>query len=157
MMQCDHARKTGTNTPIYPRHTLSFQPHATTPMSHSSNHGSIDMSNSADPVASRVFLDDARHTNQNAIDAFVLMKVGTPCLRIMDHRSHRRNRRRNTRATATDSQDGGSEVCDLKNPSQVMRAGVRLLECTHPDVERNIGPPLLRALCGLMEELGGLR
>jgi len=49
------------------------------------------------------------------------------------------------------------EMCSLKHPWQVMKAEVTLLEGTHPDVDRETGPPLLRALCGLMEELGGLR
>ena len=44
-----------------------------------------------------------------------------------------------------------------KYPSQVMKVGVKLLDSTHPDVDREHGPPLLRALCGLMEEFAGLR
>jgi hypothetical protein len=109
MMISDWARKTGTNTPN---------------ISHQKEHH-----------AKPVFLDDPRALNQDAVDEFILLGSGTPCLRIR----------------------GKEDVCNIRFPSQVMRTGVRLLEGTHPDVDREIGPPLLRALCGLMEELGGLR
>lgn len=111
MLISDRARRTGTNTPS--------APHASAPN-----------------LAAPVFLDDARSSNQSAVDAFILLNSGTPCLHI-------------SREPA--------EVCQIRYPSQVIRAGVKLLEGTHPDVDREIGPPLLRALCGLMEELGGLR
>jgi hypothetical protein len=111
MLISDRARRTGTNTP-------------------SASHAS------APNLAAPVFLDDARSSNQNAVDAFILLNSGTPCLHISRE---------------------PVEVCQIRHPSQVMRAGVKLLEGTHPDVDREIGPPLLRALCGLMEELGGLR
>lgn len=124
MMISDHARKTGFNT--------SIQPHS-----------------AATPDQSEfVFLDDARSSNQAAVDAFVMMNTGAPCLRI------------SSRTTQTQLVEGGtaqSNVCNLKYPWQVMEAGVTLLDGTHPDVDRETGPPLIRALCGLMEELGGLR
>jgi hypothetical protein len=111
MLISDRAKRTGTNTPSAP-------------------------DSNAENVATPVFLDDARSSNQNAIDAFILLNNGTPCLHISMQ---------------------PEEICQIKYPSQVMRTGVKLLEGTHPDVDREIGPPLLRALCGLMEELGGLR
>jgi len=76
-----------------------------------------------------------------------MMNTGTPCLRIT------------SKASARQLDDGAAsmEMCSLKHPWQVMKAEVTLLEGTHPDVDRETGPPLLRALCGLMEELGGLR
>lgn len=114
----DRARKTGTNTPVAP-----LPPNSRT----------------QGPI---VFLDDPRSSNQSAVDAFVLMNSGTPCLRIISGRSEKEKEK--------------AEICQLKHPSQVLKTGVRLLEGTHPDVDREIGPPLLRALCGLMEELGGL-
>jgi hypothetical protein len=111
MLMNDRAKRTGTNTPSAP-------------------------STNAQNISAPVFLDDARSSNQTAIDAFILLNNGNPCLQVS-------------------GQEG--EICQLKYPSQVMKTGIRLLEGTHPDVGRDIGPPLLRALCGLMEELGGLR
>jgi len=94
-----------------------------------------------------IYLDDALSDNQGDIDAFILMNSGMPCLRIIStHLS----------VAAESGPPNRPEVCNLKYPSQVMKVGVRLLDATHPDVDRETGPPLLRALCGLMEELGGL-
>lgn len=123
MMMNDHARKTGSNTPVRTAHAT--------------------MQNQNTPV----FLDDDRSTNQSAIDAFIMMNTGTPCLRVPSK----------TSAQQVDDGVACTEMCSLKHPWQVMKAGVALLEGTHPDVDRETGPPLLRALCGLMEELGGLR
>jgi hypothetical protein len=111
MLMSDRAKRTGTNTPCAP---------------------SANVQNITTPV----FLDDARSVNQHAVDAFILLNSGTPCLHMSGQ---------------------PSEVCQLKYPSQIMKTGINLLDGTHPDVGRDIGPPLLRALCGLMEELGGLR
>ena len=95
-----------------------------------------------------VFLDDAASKNQSDIDAFILMNSGIPCLHIIsDHHPV------SAESESTDS----PEICNLKYPSQVMKVGVRLLDATHPDVDRETGPPLMRGLCGIMEELGGLR
>jgi hypothetical protein len=124
MMISDHARKTGFNTPI--------QPGSATTLDHQEF----------------VFLDDARSCNQAAVDAFVTMNTGTPCLRILSGYAL---------VQVSEGSDPRSDICDLKYPWQVMKAGVTLLDGTHPDVDRETGPPLLRALCGLMEELGGLR
>jgi hypothetical protein len=124
MMISDHARKTGFNTPVQPNSAATLD------------------------QQELVFLDDPRSSNQAAVDAFVMMNTGTPCLRILS--GH----------VAVQVAEGGeprSKTCDLKYPWQVMKAGVTLLDGTHPDVDRETGPPLLRALCGLMEELGGLR
>jgi hypothetical protein len=111
MLVSDRAKRTGTNTPSAPNPNTQN-------------------------LASPVFLDDARSSNQNTVDAFILLNSGTPCLHVSME---------------------PAEICQIKYPSQVMRTGVRLLEGTHPDVDRETGPPLIRALCGLMEELGGLR
>ncbi|KAH7087408.1 hypothetical protein FB567DRAFT_524983 [Paraphoma chrysanthemicola] len=95
-----------------------------------------------------VLLDDAPATNQSDIDAFISSSTGLPCLRIVStHHS----------TAAEPASANRPEICDLRYPSQVMKVGVRLLDATHPDVDRETGPPLMRALCGLMEELGGLR
>lgn len=124
MMISDHARKTGLNTPIQPESAAIPNKQAL------------------------VFLDDARSSNQAAVDAFVMMDTGTPCLRILS-------------GTASAQRPGVGaakmEVCNLKHPGQIMKAGVRLLDGTHPDADRETRPPLLRALCGLMKGLGGLR
>lgn len=77
-----------------------------------------------------------------------MMSTGTPCLRIPSS---------STQTQLGEGDASASDVCNLKYPWQVMKAGVALLDGTHPDVDRETGPPLLRALCGLMEELGGLR
>jgi hypothetical protein len=111
MLMSDRAKRTGTNTPCAP---------------------SANVQN----ITTSVFLDDSRLSNQNAVDAFILLNNGTPCLHLSGQ---------------------SAEVCQLKYPSQIMKTGIDLLDGTHPDVGRDIGPPLLRALCGLMEELGGLR
>ncbi|KAF2656918.1 hypothetical protein K491DRAFT_355856 [Lophiostoma macrostomum CBS 122681] len=95
-----------------------------------------------------LYLDDAASDNKSDVDAFILMGQGAPCLRIIS--THQ--------AVAPES--GTPErpaLCNLKYPSQVMETGVRLLDASHPSVDRETGPPLLRALCRLMEELGGLR
>lgn len=95
-----------------------------------------------------IYLDDAASENQTSINSFVLMNSGIPCLRIIS--THQ--------PVASESGVADRpEICNLKYPSQVMKVGVRLLDTTHPDVDRETGPPLVRALCGLMEELGGLR
>jgi hypothetical protein len=100
---------------------------------------------STSPPSKIVYLDDATSENQGDIDAFILMDRGIPCLHIIS--THR----------AVASESDRPELCNLKYPSQVMKTGVRLLGASHPEVDRETGPPLLRALCGLMEELGGLR
>ncbi|CAN9190210.1 unnamed protein product [Alternaria alternata] len=95
-----------------------------------------------------IYLDDAASENQTSINSFILMNSGIPCLRIIS--THQ--------PVASESGVADRpEICNLKYPSQVMEVGVRLLDTTHPDVDRETGPPLVRALCGLMEELGGLR
>ncbi|CAN9177469.1 unnamed protein product [Alternaria alternata] len=95
-----------------------------------------------------IYLDDAASENQTSINSFILMNNGIPCLRIIS--THQ--------PVASESGVADRpEICNLKYPSQVMKVGVRLLDTTHPDVDRETGPPLVRALCGLMEELGGLR
>lgn len=121
MMVRDRAKKTGTTTPT------RTQP--------------------STPPSKVVYLDDAASENQRDIDAFILMNIGMPCLRIISaHQS----------VAPDPSSPPRSEICNLKYPSQVMKVGVRFLDASHPDVDRESGPPLSRALCRLMEELGGL-
>jgi hypothetical protein len=78
--------------------------------------------------------------------AFISTKQGTPCLQII--------------ATHYTGEGGGiscpSRLCNLKYPSQVMEVGISLLHAAHPSIQRSNGPPLLRALRSLMEELGKL-
>lgn len=97
---------------------------------------------------SRVFyLDDATSENQSDVDSFILTDSGMPCLRIIStHQS----------VVSESESPTLPDTCNLRYPSQVMKVGVKLLDATHPDVDRETGPPLLRALCRLMEELGGL-
>jgi len=90
-----------------------------------------------------LFLDEAPSQQQQpAVNAFIFAGRGISCLRIIP--------------TAADASKEDA-ICDLRNPSQVMQLGVRLLDSTHPGSNRDDGPPLLRALCGLMEDLGKLR
>lgn len=99
-----------------------------------------------------VFLDDVPSSNSAPIDNFILKNVGTICLRFPEGDCQ-------PGATATTPRPAANKpsVCDLRSPAQIMAVGVAILEATHPDVDRERGPPLLRALCGLMEELGNLR
>jgi hypothetical protein len=91
-----------------------------------------------------IYLDDAASENQTAFNAFILMNSGVSCLHIIStHQPVASESGATTRA----------EICDLQYPSQVMKVGVMLLDTTHPDVDRETGPSLVRALCGLMEEL----
>ena len=92
-----------------------------------------------------VFLDDALSRNQPNIDAFIRMNSGKPYLRAMS-----------TPPTSGTSPREQPETCDLRYPSQVMEAGVRILNSTHPDTDHENKPPLIKALCTLMGELGGL-
>lgn len=146
MMRSDSARKTGANTP-----TVGFT--HTTQLSLSSLPPTDGTCAPTSPTL-RVFLDDPRQPNQAAIDAFILMNTGVPCLRI--------NGDKGRHQTGNDGEENGSApdiisgFCDLRVPTEVLKAGVSLLDGTHPDVDRQTGPPLLRALCGLMEELGAL-
>jgi hypothetical protein len=122
MMVRDRAKKTGTTTPMRAQQ--------------------ISLPSKV------IYLDDATSENQTAVNAFILVNSGIPCLRIIS--THQ----------PVSSESGAttrSEICNLQYPSQVMKVGVMLLDTTHPDVDRETGPPLVRALCGLMEELGGLR
>jgi hypothetical protein len=94
-----------------------------------------------------VFLDDVMSSNQTTVDAFIILNKGTPCLHIISAHSN----------VVAEPADHHHEICNLRYPSQVMKTGVKLLDASHPDDDRETGPPLLKALCGLMEELGGLR
>ncbi|KAL5115151.1 hypothetical protein ACEQ8H_006987 [Pleosporales sp. CAS-2024a] len=96
-----------------------------------------------------VFLDTNRSTNQAVVDNFISTNTGLPCLQILPNLASAQG--------SEETEPMGGEICNLNCPWQVMRAGVALLDGSHPDVDRDTGPPLLRALCGLMEELGGLR
>lgn len=99
-----------------------------------------------------VFLDDLPSPNSACIDNFILNNVGTICLRFPTCG-------RQPSATATTFQKTSSKpaFCELRSPAHIMAIGVAILEATHPDVDRQNGPPLIKALCGLMEELGNLR
>lgn len=132
MMTRDREKKTGTNTPV---------PRANSAVLRQGHHGPPHRDNTT------VFLDDPPSANQSDIEAFILMNAGNPCLHIIPHQVRSEHLRHEDRL----------ESCNLKSPSQVMKVGVKLLEETHPDVDRDNSPPLLKALCGLMEELGGLR
>lgn len=100
------------------------------------------------PPGKVIYLDDPAPDNQGDIDTFITMNCGMPCLHIIA--SHRP-------VCSESEQASRPELCNLNYPSQVMKVGISLLDASHPDVDRETGPPLIRALCGLMEELGGLR
>jgi hypothetical protein len=143
MMVCDYARKTRSNTP-----TMQFG--SQRPSITSSN----DAPSSTNPTITpqRVLIDDPSPINRTAIDAFIQMSAGTPYLK-----TSLANGQRKTGDGDQQQHDKSEEVCNLAVPTQVMKLGVELLDGTHPDVDRQTGPPLLRALCELIEELGGLR
>lgn len=100
-----------------------------------------------------VFLDDPP-SNSSLVNGFISKSDGYACLHVPVPSA-----RRNDNTTSTPPQDAAPKqgVCDLRSPAQIMGVGIAILEETHPQVERKRGPPLLRALCGLMEELGNLR
>ena len=102
----------------------------------------------SDSEGQAVYLDDDPSRHRPALNAFLFAGQGTPCLRMPS--THRPT-------SAYVSTSIQTTKCDLCSPSRVMRLGVKLLEGTHPGVSREDGPPLLRALCGLMEDLGKLR
>ncbi|KAH8729139.1 C2H2 type zinc finger domain-containing protein [Phaeosphaeriaceae sp. PMI808] len=91
------------------------------------------------------FLDEPLSSNQSDVDAFILLERGTPCLRMP-----------RMGANMLAPTPGQYEICTLRHPADVMKVGVQLLDGTHLDVDRGSGPPLLRALCGILEELGRL-
>jgi hypothetical protein len=143
MMACDYARKTRSNTPTE---------QSTAQQSSLTSSNDTPSSTHSTTIPQQVFLDDPHPANSTAIDAFIQMNAGVPCLRTSLAHGDRRSGDTDKHHDKSDE-----EVCDLEVPSQVMKTGVELLDGTHPDVDRQTGPPLLRALCGLMEELGGLR
>ncbi|KAF2022404.1 C2H2 type zinc finger domain-containing protein [Aaosphaeria arxii CBS 175.79] len=130
MMMRARARRTGSTTPL---------------------RGDVDSARAPTPAMLEPLFLDGLDVNKGVVDAFILQDKGRPCLHITSPA------RRSTNKEADQATAGIQGICDLRSPSQIMRAGVSLLENTHPDVERAKGPPLLRALCGLMEELGNLR
>ena len=96
-----------------------------------------------------VYLDDPPLQARPDAEAFIFSGRGRPGLRIISvHASIAE-----TSPAATEAE----RICDLEHPSQVMEVGVKLLDASYPDVDREKGPPLPRALCLLMEELGRLR
>lgn len=103
-----------------------------------------DAHSSPDNHSTMVLLDAPSTSNSAEVDAFIQKEIGRPCLTT--------NPQHNTR------DDGSSETqfCDLRSPSKIMEIGVELLDAKHPEVERQNKPPLTRALCNLMEELGRL-
>jgi len=104
-----------------------------------------------------VFLDDAASLlsigSSSTVAGFILKGAGHACL----HVPAPPTRQRVTAPTTPQVPSNKSAVCDLRSPAQIMGVGIAILDATHPNVERESGPPLLRALCGLMEELGNLR
>jgi hypothetical protein len=93
-----------------------------------------------------VFLDDALSKNETNIDASIRTNSRKPFLRAIS----------TPPTSGTSHSQERPEICDLRYPSQVMKAGVKILNSTHPDTDHEHKPPLIRALCRLMEELGGL-
>lgn len=136
MMMHDHTSKTGISKPVHSQEA---------PLSSSS---SSQIPSSTHDGQAPVYLDDARLQHQPDIDAFIFANRGIPCLHIVS--AHHTSSQTTEPSTA-------QKTCNLQFPSQVMEVGVKLLDATHPGVDRENGPPLPRALCGLMEELGKLR
>ncbi|USW52694.1 hypothetical protein Slin15195_G060130 [Septoria linicola] len=109
MMQRDFARRTRSNTPV--GNTLPRE----------------------DDIP--IFLDEKK---DGALDAFLLLGTGRPCLRI---------RQAGIRQL---------QCCDLQHPQVVMQVGVRVLEDNYPNELRKNLPQLIKSLCELMGELGVL-
>jgi hypothetical protein len=98
-------------------------------------------------VGTIVFLDDISTERNAHTDAFISTNRGTPSLHMIAVHHALVNRGESSVPGA---------VCDLRYPSQVMEVGMSLLRAAHPGVQLKDGPPLLRALSSLMEELGKL-
>ena len=134
MMMHDRARKTGTTTPTAPAvHNKPLVNEATA---------------TNEPV---IVLDAARVTNQSDVNAFILMDVGRSYLEMYPMTQRHPSQ---SLADGTQQQTIRQNFCEIRFPSKIMKVGIQLLEVTHPDVERQNGPPLIRGLCRLMEELG---
>ncbi|PPJ54283.1 hypothetical protein CBER1_06569 [Cercospora berteroae] len=84
-----------------------------------------------------------------AIDAFLLMGTGRPCLRIRQvgsrksHDGRQRSRQQ-------------QQCCDLRHAQAIMQVGVAVLEENYANEMRKTLPQLIRSLCELMHELGAL-
>jgi hypothetical protein len=112
----------------------------------------------ASEVGSLVFLDDAVSSlssgSSSAVAGFILKGTGHACLHVPAPPTRQRM---TAPPTKSEFPSNKSSVCDLRSPSQIMGVGIAILDATHPNIEMGRGPPLLRALSGLMEELGNLR
>lgn len=106
-----------------------------------------DEAGSSGTSGSMVFLDSPNSTKDALRDAFVSANRGVPSLRIMT---------KHPLLSKEVDPYISARVCDLRVPSQVMEVGTNLFRAAHPGVLTNNGPPLLRALSSLMQELGKL-
>jgi hypothetical protein len=116
--------------------------------------GRAQSATSLNEATAIVFLDDPRplsNGSSSAVDGFILRSAGRACLHFPAPQPP------GTTSTSSHVASPTPSVCDLRSPAQIMGLGIAVLEATHPHVDREKGPPLLRALCGLMEELGNLR
>lgn len=124
MLQRDAARRTGTHTPAT---------------------GSRSGQSETLPNPRTVLLDGENNT---AVDEFVLMSRGRPCLQL-NVQPYR------TGALPEPLQP--VQLCDLRNTKSVMAVGVSILEGNYPNESRDKLPQLIKSLCNLMSELGSLR
>lgn len=87
---------------------------------------------SLDPMlASNVFLDDV---SSPQLEAYLYNGTGRPALRFPD-----------------------GQCCELRNVTSVMALGCRVLEGNCPGETRDRLPQMIKSLCNLMDELGGLK
>ncbi|GIZ45515.1 hypothetical protein CKM354_000867700 [Cercospora kikuchii] len=125
MMQRDLARRTRSSTP---------------------NPGTSLREQQERENATPVYLDEEKNA---AIDAFLLMGTGRPCLRI---RQVGRGKSHDETYRSRQQQ----QYCDLRHAQAIMQVGVAVLEENYPNEMRKNLPQLIRSLCELMHELGAL-
>lgn len=95
-----------------------------------------------------ILLDDPL-LDQMVVDSFILTGSLRPFLLA-------ESALRSTSQSKINASTESHHVVSLEDPAKIMDIGIRILERSHPDVERKDGPPMARSLCALLEELGGL-
>jgi hypothetical protein len=90
-----------------------------------------EQTTSRHPGVGSVFLDDV---HGGPTESFIRLGIGRPCLHTMT-----------------------TQVCELRNPSQVMKLGSLILQQNCPGESRDGLPQMIKSLCDLMDELGALK
>ncbi|KAF2014451.1 hypothetical protein BU24DRAFT_481913 [Aaosphaeria arxii CBS 175.79] len=103
-----------------------------------------------------IVINASRRSNQQVYDAFVEGGAGTPFLNLPTHQDHCQ---REEQWSTSDSQNSAAttqQLFDVRCPEHVMLMGVKTLEILHPGIDSENRPPLVRALCKLLKDLGNI-